>query len=225
MKAFTLTFCGLLLAVAALAASPFEHEYAAATGVMPQESNPAWVLRHGGGNIQIRDERLTAETPTGQRNFFAIGRLDEGDDPDEPSAWDAAAGPSTVEFRVRCESDESDLEIFQVHLSNGHLQWRIRFYSNKIFPRNKTIDTREPDTYRAVIRDDLLTLSCERHGVILESVPGNDSYAGKPTQSNALWFGSFSPNAQITGGVGTWELDFIRWTNQEALPDLTPQEK
>jgi len=203
-------------------ASSFEHEYSATAGQLPQNSTPAWVLRHAGGNIQLLDGLLTAETPAGERNFFAIGVLDDEKLHGDPGAWNGATGQTTVDFRVRCESEDPALEIFQVHISNGRLQWRIRFLNKKVFPRGVAIDPREVDTYRAVIKEDKLTLSSERQGVIIADVAGNDTYAGKPTRSNALWFGSFSPNSQIVGSTGMWELEFIRWTNQEALPDLSP---
>jgi hypothetical protein len=208
----------LLLAAMAGAAS-FEHEYSPAAGVMPQDSTPTWALRHGGGTIQANHGVLRADMPAGERSFFVIGRLDDeayGD----VGAWNATTGRATVEFRVRCESDDPSLEVFQLHLSDGRLQWRIRFCGDKIFPRRVAVDTGEADTYRAVLRDGRLTLSSERQGVIFADVPGNESYAGKPTRSHALLFGSFDPNTTASGATTSWELDFLRWTNQEALPDL-----
>jgi len=217
----TSLFSGLLMLwVFTAGADSFEHEYLAADGHTPQHAIPAWALQHGGGIIELQEDHLTAETPVGERNFFVIGMLDDEKNHGDSDTWDAAGGATTVEFRVRCESDEPGLEIFHVHISTGALQWRIRFLGDKIFPRGVSLNTNEADTYRAVIKHDKLTLSSERQGVILRDVAGNESYAGKPTRSNAILFGSFAPNSQASGGKTVWELEFIRWTNQEALPDL-----
>jgi len=209
----------ILLGACIAGAETFDYEYSAATGLMPQKASPEWVLRHGGGTIQLLHEQLHVDTPVGERNFFVIGNLNE-ESMGDAEKWNASTGMTTVEFRVRCESPDPSLEIFQVQISDGRLQWRIRFLNNKIFPREVPVDTSEADTYRAVIQNGKLTLSSERNGVLLADVPGNESYAGKPTTSNALLFGSFTPNSQADAGLGTWQLDFIRWTNQEALPDL-----
>ncbi len=227
MKRTILPFALALLACPLLGASPFEHEYSPASGHLPQETTAAWKARHGGGSVEIRDARLIAKMPGGERRFFAMGTLEESENPDRDAAWNGVGGTATVEFRVRCESDDPNLEIFQVQISTGHLQWRIRFFNDKLYPRAIPIEAREADTYRAVLKDGKLTLSSQRQGVLFANLPGNEAYAGKPTRSNALWFGSFSRNAKAPGSTGLWELEFIRWTHREALPDLskTPEPK
>lgn len=217
---------GIFAITCAVAAPPFEYEYSAASGNLPQDSTPQWGVRGRGNKAEVKDGRLAVQTATGQRAFFVIGHTDDGTTQGQKEAWNGASDETTVEFRFKGESSDQQFEIFQVQLSDGKQFWRLRFFNNRLYPLEKKVDISEPDTYRATIKGGLLTLSSERLGEIFRDRGARDASENpkKAKQpSNCLWFGTFSPNAEAPDATGSWELEFIRWTNKAALPGLHSQ--
>lgn len=217
---------GIFAMACAVAASPFEYEYSADSGKLPQDSTPQWGVRGRGNKAEVMDGRLVAEIATEQRAFFVIGHTDDGTAHGQTEAWNGASGETTVEFRFKGEASDPKFEIFQVQLSDGKQFWRLRFFNNRLYPLEKKVDISEADTYRATIKDGLLTLSSERLGEIFRDRSGRDfSEESKKVKqpSNCLWFGTFSPNTEAPDVTGRWELEFIRWTNKAALRDLHSQ--
>ena len=204
-----------------LADPTFEYEYSAASGKLPQDSVPPWGVRGKvAQTVSLRDGLLVADVGAAQRSFFVIGQTDDSTAHGRTAAWKGASKASTVEFRFKGGSNDSNFEIFQVQLSDGNHHWRIRFFNNRLYPGEKNVDISELDTYRATLEDGRLTLSSARYGVIFRDRAGSDPYADSKNvkqPANCLWFGTFSPNSKAADARGEWELEFIRWTNKAAF--------
>lgn len=157
--------------------------------------------------------------PVGLRHGYVIGKRSDGTALGDTNAWTMATGKATVEFRVRCEADFPDVEVFRLLLSDGTQFWSVTFYPNRV--ASKEIDATQMKTYRATVDEGKLVLSTEANGVIYTRASGNPST--ELAQSVMIGFGTLHSNSKSShsgNGMVRWELEFIRWTNQIAMPPL-----
>lgn len=189
-------------------ASPvFEHSYEG--DVHPSRALPRWFshLVDSAGPELTAEQTLKVNTiePSSRHHYRIDGE-------NIVYFQGSSTSGSTIDFRVKVESTDPEAEGFTVMVGKEGGNWWIKFYPDKIqigsqeFPTS----TQDWDTYRIVIKDDLLNLYSATWGLMLADVP-----LGSGTPGDMLSFGS----GIIYPVASNWELDFIRWTNNEAVLD------
>lgn len=213
-----LSFFLLLAALApAWSAEDFEHEYR--PKALPTESTPSWLLvgKARDALVDVTSGQLQVSTMADKTFHYSLGLLASGAAAGSGAeGWDASSGSSTIEFRLRCEGEAAEASVFTLLVADGTLQWNIRFSPTTIKVSRggqRRIDTTVPETYRVTLDQGQLQLSSANGGVLFSRVPGQ-----KGDGRNRLLFGSYpeenAPHARVT-----WELAFLRWTNQKAHSD------
>jgi hypothetical protein len=168
---------------------------------LPEKDVPRWTSKGNLADPKLSDGILSVASEGANKRLFYI--LDP-----KSGAWDMTSGLATVEFRLRCHSDDAEDEVFRVQFSDGKQIWRAVFFNQRC--NGAKAKTDDWDTYRLTVKDGKLQISSELQGVMASGI------AGSPGDDEPfLLFGTFknSPNDAIRG----WDLDFIRWTNQEAI--------
>ena len=194
----------LVLAISPLASDlQYAHSYNA--DETPEMSAPKWTGKGSGASVEVAEGMLAVQGEGPNTRQFYI--MDQAS-----GAWDMESGLATVEFRLKCSAADPEDEVFRVQITDGKAMWRVVFYTNRC--NGVKVDNHEWDTYRLAIKDGRMQISSEKHGVIAwqnEAVPHEEP--------PALIFGTFkNPQSQTSR---EWSLDFIRWTNEEALMDET----
>ncbi len=120
----------------------------------------------------------------------------------EDGGWDATL-PTTVEFRMRAASIDSDSEA-AAHLviKNNDLTFAVK------------LTNPEFKTYRVVVESGQARVyDMEERGepTVIEGVPLNRQHPDSVLLPNSIAFGDMSTSI---GGVSEWK--FLRWTNQGA---------
>ncbi len=185
----------------------FAHSYHA--DERPEEAAPRWSSHGNGAEAEIAAGVLIARsTGAGKRHFYSLGKRSKSAT-ESSGVWDMSSGMATVEFRIKCESDSPEDEVFRVQVADGTQLWRASFLPGKC--NGKPVITDDWDTYRIVIKDGKMQISTEKSGVIASEVAGAPS-----TESPSLLFGTFK--ASQAPSTRSWSLDFIRWTNEKADP-------
>ncbi len=188
---------------------------------LPERSVPRWQLLQKRGEERVEAGKLTVEVPIGQRHGYLIGIRSDQSPQGDADAWNPASGRATVDFRVRCEADFPDLEPFRVVLSDGRQAWTITFQPGKI--AGKEVDTGRMETYRATLEDGTLVLSSASKGVLYTRKGGSTSLDLSTTA--LIGFGTLHSNKEsphVGQGAVRWELEFFRWTHEEAMEPLGP---
>jgi hypothetical protein len=174
---------------------------------LPEKDVPKWTSKGNLAEPKLSDGVLSvASEGANKRQFYVLDQ--------KSGAWDMSSGLATVEFRLKCHSDNSEDEVFRVQLGDGKQVWRAVFFNQRCNGSKAKTDVW--DTYRLTVKDGKLQIGSELQGVIASGI------AGSPGEDESfLLFGTFknSPTDAIRG----WDLDFIRWTNEEAITgEVTP---
>ncbi len=188
---------------------------------LPERSVPRWHLLQKRGEEQVEAGKLAVEVPIGQRHGYLIGIRSDQTPQGDADAWNPGSGKATVDFRVRCEADFPDLEPFRVVLSDGRQAWTITFQPGKI--AGKEVHTGRMETYRVTLEGDTLVLSSASKGVLYTRAGGSTSTDFSNTA--LIGFGTLHSNKEsphVGQGAVRWELEFFRWTNEEAMEPLGP---
>lgn len=212
-------FIGLLhLSAVALHASDWPHEYTPVA--TPENSLPKWQLStKAKENISITDGKLKVTSQADKPLIYTIGTYEGGKEfGDGAAAWDASSGHATVEIRLKCESDNAEAEIFRLSLSDGEKNWSVIFKQHAIsIPRvSKVVDVdmSQAETYRLAVKGGKLQVSSSGKGILYTDIAGIPF--NKLPKRNRMLFGTTGePGA--SGAIG-WEVEFIRWTNQDGAP-------
>ncbi len=204
-------FARLLLACAlsarAVVAASFEYD----AKVPPEDATPKWALVFKQGEAVAGPGGLRVESPEAGRHLYAIGVNEEGAPFGEAAAWDLSSGRVEVVFRLRCETEDPEMEVFRLILRDGARQWQVPFTKGSVY--RKPIDTTEWDTYTATVENGTLRLSSERHGLIVENRKAQPDARG-----HALYFGSYAYSKDGSTRPRAWELAFLRWSNEPSTP-------
>ena len=166
---------------------------------LPENSAPKWVVKGNAGSVAAADGLLNVSSEgIGKRQFYVMDAAS--------GAWDMSGGLATVEFRMKCASDDPEDEVFRVQLSDGKQMWRVNFYNGRC--NGVAVATGDWDTYRLTIKDGKMQVSSEKLGVIVADI------APAPLEdSPSLLFGTFKTSPKFA--TRSWDLDFIRWTNEK----------
>ncbi len=210
---------GLVAAISGTAAisdaAAFDHQYLPPD--LPENAVPAWAVLQKGGIVSTGEDGLTVETAADKRHFYGIGVYSDGKPWGDGSAWDASAGVATLDFRLKCASEEDEAVVFTLILRDGRQQWILDFRPHRI--NSTPAETGDWNTYRVTLENGLLQLSSTNGGVILRKVRGAPDERG-----NALLFGTYSYRPGGSGAPRQWSLQFLRWTNRETLTGSPPAE-
>ncbi len=200
---FLLCFGVVAVATASPLARDLEFQHSYHADERPQEGVPAWTSQGNRAEVNLEDGVLTvASSGPGVRHFFSVGRKDT-----EPSgAWSMSEGGAIVEFRVKCESTNTEEEIFRLQMTDGERLWRVAFSNGRC--NGRAVTTQEWATYRVVLQGGKMQVSSEREGVFLFDVEGAPS-----AEPPSLLFGSFKASPEEASR--SWSLDFIRWSNHQ----------
>lgn len=184
---------------------------------IPTAASPRWAGNaKAGGTVQVSDGALDVRVGPGDSRFYTLGFYAEGK-PAGDAAWNGQPGTSTVEWRVACAAEDPEKVIFQIGFADGKLRWDVDFRASSIVAGGRTVpvDTSKPDTYRVTLKDGMLQMSSESQGVVIDGLKGR----ALDDDRNRILFGT---DARLDGGSslggGSWQLDFIRWTNKLAAP-------
>lgn len=165
---------------------------------LPENAAPKWVMKGNAGNAAAADGLLGVNSEgTGKRQFYVLDTAS--------GAWDMSNGLATVEFRMKCASDDPEDEVFRVQLSDGKQMWRVNFYNGRC--NGSAVKTGDWDTYRLTLKDGKMQVSSEKLGVIARDI------APSPLEDTAaLLFGTFKASPKFA--TRSWDLDFLRWSNE-----------
>lgn len=187
----------LILAVSPLTADlQFSNSYHADD--VPENADPKWIAKGKAGEATVSDGALNVKSEgEGKRHFFLM---------EDPSQWNMSSGLATVEFRMKCASADPEDEVFRVQLSDGKQMWRAAFFNGRC--NGGRAATEDWDTYTLTVRDGKMQIHSEKIGVIASNIEPSP-LVDKP----ALLFGTFKSSQNPA--LRNWDLDFIRWTNEE----------
>ena len=165
---------------------------------LPEQAAPKWVAKGNAGTAIAADGLLSVNSEgIGKRQFYILDSAS--------GAWDMSGGLATVEFRMKCASDDPEDEVFRVQLSDGKQMWRVNFYKGRC--NGSAVATGDWDTYRLTLKDGKMQVRSEKLGVIASDI------APSPLEDTpALLFGTFKASPKFA--TRSWDLDFIRWTNE-----------
>lgn len=169
---------------------------------LPEKDVPRWTAKGNLAEPKLSDGILSVTSEGANKRHFYV--LDQ-----KSGAWDMASGFATVEFRMKCHTDNSEDEVFRVQLGDGKQVWRAVFFNQRC--NGSKAKTDDWDTYRLTVKDGKLQISSELQGVIASGI------AGSPGEGESfILFGTFKNSP--SDSIRRWDLDFIRWTNEEAKP-------
>lgn len=208
---------GLVSAPAVAAEPKFPHTYEGDRE--PTTASPFWQEIKGGegkasGTVSVAGGKLRVEVPENTRHYYAIGRSGGGAERGEGvMAYDGGAeAGTTIDFNLVVSCNDPEQAIFGVHIGREDGRSVVTFSTSGVTVDGKFFAhaTTDPDTYRLAFDQDALVVYSARQGKIYEG-------ALRPATAyphNALFFGTLAPMDIKT--PGTWELDFLRWTQDGA---------
>lgn len=166
---------------------------------LPEQASPKWAAKGNAAEASVAEGCLSVKSDgPGKRQFYVFDQSTGG--------WDMTSGRATVEFRLKCASDDPEDEVFRVQISDGTQMWRAVFFNGRC--NGAQADTAEWDTYRLTVRDGKLQIHSENRGVIAADIP-----SAPQEDVPSILFGTFKASPQ--SATRSWDLDFIRWTNDE----------
>ncbi len=196
-RATFMTATILLLASSLAADLQFANSYQA--DELPENASPKWVEKGNAAETSVADGCLSVKSDgAGKRQFYVFDQTTGG--------WDMTSGRATVEFRIRCASDDPEDEVFRVQFSDGTQMWRAVFFNDRC--NGAKADTADWDTYRLTVRDGKLQIRSEKLGIIAADIP-----SAPQEDVPSILFGTFKGSPQ--SAHRSWDLDFIRWTNDD----------
>ncbi len=178
---------------------------------LPADAMPPWKQIFAGGHATLGENGLRVETTESQRHLYAIGQSAEGEPWGDATAWAFPEGTLSVTFRLRCEGEDPEAEVFRLIIRDGQQQGQVPFPPTAVY--RKPTNTTEWDTYTAVIENGKLRLSSERLGLIVENRKSLEDNRG-----NGLLFGNYAYDKGGSTRTRLWELSFLRCTLEPSTP-------
>jgi len=166
---------------------------------LPEHADPRWTVKGRPVEVTANDGVLSVKSAgPGMRHFYVIDQ--------KSGSWNMESGLATVEFRMKCQSDAPEDEVFRVQLSDGKNIWRAAFYPRRC--NGVRAETEDWDTYTLTVRDGRMQIVSEKLGVL-----GSELEPSPLEDDPALLFGTFKGSAESASR--SWDLDFIRWSNED----------